>query len=69
MTAQTFAEIQKETGMTDSQMIQYMVEATGMEKAQAGFILGLEKGEIDGDVIGVEETTKERIMRVAKNHR
>lgn len=64
-----FADIQKETGLTDDQMIRWMVEAIGMNEVEASMFLALDKGEITGDV--VEEppvTTKERIIRVSIKH-
>lgn len=55
----TLAEIQKQEGWTDDQTVKFMVDNLGYEEQEARFILAIEKGEIDGDVVEVDEDGNE----------
>jgi len=40
---------------TDEQQIQIIMDVTGVDETTARFILAIEKGEIDGDVVELGE--------------
>ena len=41
---------------TDEEQVEIIMQATGVDEMTARFILAIEKGEIDGDIIDLEKS-------------
>jgi hypothetical protein len=58
MAKMTFADIADEIGLEET--IKMMVEQLNMTEYYARFVIGMERGEIDGDIVEVDEKGEEK---------
>ncbi len=49
------AELSKESGMTDEELIKLIQEQLGIGAEDAALMLAIDRGEVDGDIIEEEE--------------
>ena len=46
------------TGLSDEENVKAMMDVLGVSESEARFILAIEKGEIDGDIVEVEDDSE-----------